>query len=264
MRYGILMDVTRCRGCMECVAVCIERNRSNPLLAEYDMVQGRDGLSANRLSTVLKIDEGRFAKKNCMHCLDPACVSACLVGGITKRPDGPVIYDPAKCIGCRYCMLACPFHIPRYQWSETAPYMVKCDMCAGRIDDGDKPACVEACPYEAIVFGSRLQLLSEARSRMRQNPELYQNHIWGENEFGGTSMLYISDIDLATLGWPDAVDEAIPDLTEPLVHKTPFIGLSVAVGLVGLNWIVKRRNKLTAERLKERESASGKRTEGQE
>jgi formate dehydrogenase iron-sulfur subunit len=259
MKHALLIDVTKCRGCEECVSACTRRNHKDPLLAEADRVASRDGLTANRLSTVQKIDEGRFAKKSCMHCLEPSCVSACLVGGITRRPDGPVVYDPDKCIGCRYCMLACPFHIPRYEWRKTAPYMVKCDMCVDRIDDGKPPACVEACPYDAIVFGPRPQLLKQAFARIRQDPKKYHNHIWGETEFGGTSVLYISDVDLAALGWPDAVQEPIPHLTEPLVHKTPFMGLSVAVGLVALNWIVKRRNKLAAERAQE----AGPTTSGQ-
>lgn len=264
MIYGFLIDVTRCRGCEECVAACIRQNEKDPIQAERDRVLSRDGLTDNRLSTVLKVASDRFAKKNCMHCLEPSCVSACLVGGITKRPDGPVVYDPAKCIGCRYCMLACPFHIPRYEWAETVPFMVKCDMCADRLDAGQEPACVDACPYDAITFGLRTRLLEEARTRIQQAPQLYQNHIWGEKEFGGTSMLYISDVDLASLGWPESVPEAIPHLTEPLVHKTPFIGLSVAIGLVGLNWIVKRRNKLAAERAGQKEQSSHDQPEGPE
>ena len=264
MRYGFLIDVTKCRGCEECVAACIRQKNRDPVLAESERIMSKDGLTANRLSTVQKVGEGRFAKKSCMHCLEPSCVSACLVGGITKLPTGPVVYDPAKCIGCRYCMLACPFHIPRYEWRETTPYMVKCDMCADRIDCGQKPACVEACPYDAIVFGSRDQLLQQASALIRKNPELYQNHIWGEKEFGGTSVLYISDVDLAGLGWPGAIPEAIPNLTEPLVHKTPFIGMSVAVGLVALNWIVKRRNKLAAERAGEKDRSPVEQTEEQD
>jgi formate dehydrogenase iron-sulfur subunit len=261
MKYGFLIDITKCRGCEECVAACIRRNNKDPLLAEADRVASRDGLTANRLSTVQRIEDGRFAKKSCMHCLEPSCVSACLVGGITKRPDGPVVYDPDKCIGCRYCMLACPFHIPRYEWRKTTPYMVKCDMCADRIDEGKIPACVEACPYDAIVFGPRRQLLQRANTRIRENPEIYRNHIWGESEFGGTSVLYISDVDLAALGWPDAVREAIPNLTEPLIHKTPFMGMSVAIGLVALNWIVKRRNKLAAERAAEMDPTTASKSE---
>ncbi len=245
--YGILIDVTKCTACEKCVNACTEYNGLDALKADRDRAVTSDGLSANRLSTVLKVDEKRFARKSCMHCLEPSCVSACLVGGLTKLPDGPVIYDSDKCIGCRYCMLACPFHIPRYEWDKTIPFMVKCNMCVGRLADGKQPACVEACPEGALVFGNRDRLLSEAHSIIKKYPARYHNHIWGENEFGGTSVLYISDVDLAALGWPRFEPKSIPSLTEPLIHKTPFIGLGVAFSLVGLNWIVKRRNTLAEE-----------------
>jgi formate dehydrogenase iron-sulfur subunit len=246
--YGILVDVTRCIACEKCVIACVERNGLDPYLAEHDRATISDGLSANRLSTVLKVSDSRFARKSCMHCLEPSCVSACLVGGITKAPEGPVIYDPAKCIGCRYCMLACPFHIPRYQWDKVIPFMVKCDMCYNRVTNERLPACVEACPEGALEFGKRDELLKIARTRLRQNPSDYIDHIWGEKEFGGTSVMYISDVDLAAIGWPTPEPEAIPELTEPLIHKTPVIGLSVAFGLVGINWIIKRRMKRANER----------------
>ncbi len=241
---GILVDVTKCTACEKCVAACVERNSKSLLKAERDRAVTSDGLSAERLSTVIKVDDGRFARKSCMHCLEPSCVSACLVGGLTKTQDGAVIYDSDKCIGCRYCMLACPFHIPRYQWDKTVPYVVKCDMCFDRITQNQQPACVVACPEGALKFGDRDKLLQEAHAEIRQHPQRYMDHVWGETEFGGTSVLYIADVDLNSLGWPVNEAAAIPSLTEPLVHKTPFIGLGVAVSLIGLNWIVKRRNKL--------------------
>jgi formate dehydrogenase iron-sulfur subunit len=246
--YGILIDVTRCIACEKCVLACVERNELNPKLAERDRAVIDDGLSANRLSTIHKVDDGRFARKSCMHCLEPSCVSACLVGGISKTAEGPVVYDPDKCIGCRYCMLACPFHIPRYQWDKIAPFMIKCDMCNDRILQNRPPACVEACPQDVLRFGERGSLLKLAHSRIDENPGRYLNHVWGEKEFGGTSVLYISDVDLAEIGWPSPEPESIPHLTEPLIHKTPFIGMSVAVSLVGINWIVKRRMKLAEEK----------------
>jgi formate dehydrogenase iron-sulfur subunit len=240
--FALLIDVTRCTGCEQCVTACTQRNGLDLWSAETDRATTADGLSANRVSTVLKVDDGRFAKKACMHCLEPSCVSACLVGGLTKTPDGPVVYDRDKCIGCRYCMLACPFHIPRYEWDKTLPYMVKCDMCVDRLDKGEQPACVQACPNNALMFGDRDALLREAHGRIAKTPNRYHDHVWGEKEYGGTSVLYVSDVDLATLGWPAPDMPAIPSITEPLIHKTPLIGLTVAVGLVGLNWIVKRRN----------------------
>jgi Fe-S-cluster-containing dehydrogenase component len=245
--YALLIDVTRCRGCERCVAACIEANHLDPRKAQADRAVRADGLSAHRLSSVLTVGAGRFAKKSCMHCLEPSCVSACLVGGITKSPDGPVVYDADKCIGCRYCMLACPFSIPRYEWDRIAPFMKKCDFCADRIKASTPPACAAACPYDALTFGERTDLLREADSRWKAHPGRYLDRVWGDEDFGGTSVLYLSDVDLATLGWPERGAAAIPSLTEPLIAKTPLIGMSVAGCLLGLHWIVRRRMQVAAE-----------------
>jgi formate dehydrogenase iron-sulfur subunit len=196
---------------------------------------------------VIEVDTGRFARKSCLHCLEPSCVAACLVGGLTKTAGGPVVYDPAKCIGCRYCMIACPFHVPRYEWQELRPTMAKCDMCAGRQAQGLAPACVEACPHGALVFGERQELLARARALIASGGGLYLPRVWGEHELGGTSVLYISDVDLAALDWPEPGARAIPDLTTPLIEKTPLIGLSVASGLLGVNWVIRRRMRRRAE-----------------
>jgi len=247
MIYGILVDVTKCIACEKCVEACSLQLEVDPQKALREKATNRDGLSAYRRSNIVKIEEGRFARKSCMHCLEPSCVSACLVGGITKAPNGPVVYDPDKCIGCRYCMLACPFQVPRYEWDKTSPLMVKCDLCADRVNDGKEPACVEACSEGALIFGERDKLLEEAGRRINETPTRYINHIWGEKEFGGTSVMYVSDVDLNLIGWPETAAVSIPSLTEPLVHTTPIIGMSVAAGLVGLNWIVKRRNKIARE-----------------
>ena len=244
--HAILADVTRCTGCEKCVAACINTNKLDCLAAETDRATIKDGLSARRWASVLKVDNGRFARKSCMHCLDPSCVAACLVGGISKSPDGPVVYDPDKCIGCRYCMLACPFHIPRYEWEQPVPFMRKCTMCVDRIAHGQQPACVEACPNQALLFGERSVLLRQAHQLVDAGNG-YVPHVWGEHEFGGTSVLYVSDVDLAALGWPDPKTKPIPQLTEPLITKTPFIGLGVAFGMVGINWIIKRRMRLAEE-----------------
>jgi formate dehydrogenase iron-sulfur subunit len=244
--YSILIDVTRCVACEKCVVACTKNKGLDPWQADKDRAVASDGLSEHRLSTVLKVADGRFARKSCMHCVEPSCVSACLVGGLTKTPEGPVVYDREKCIGCRYCMLACPFHVPRYEWDKTIPYMVKCDMCSDRLFQNRPPACVEACPEKALQFGDRNRVLSEARALIQRNPGRYLNRIWGQEEFGGTSMMYVSDVGLEALGWPAGGAAPIPSLTEPLIHKTPFIGTGVAVGLLGLNWIVRRRNELRA------------------
>jgi formate dehydrogenase iron-sulfur subunit len=238
---AILADVTKCIGCEKCVAACIGKNNLNLEKSYFDRETSRDGLSADRFLSIKKISEGRYARFSCMHCIEPACVSACLVGGITKSKEGPVIYDPDKCIGCRYCMLACPFHIPRYEWNETKPFMKKCNMCFDIIKENKQPACVQACPQKAIIFGNRNSIIKYARSIINNNPGNYINDIWGQKEYGGTSVLYISDIDLAKIGWPSKTVTPIPRLTEPLIEKTPSIGLTVGGFLVGLNWIIKRR-----------------------
>lgn len=252
--YGILVDVTKCIGCEKCVAACTKRNGLDPWQADRDRAVTSDGLSEHRLCTVLKVGDGRFARKSCMHCLEPSCVSACLVGALKKSPAGPVLYDRSKCIGCRYCMLACPFHVPRYEWDETIPYMIKCDMCADRLSRHQPPACVAACPQKALTFGDRDQLLRQAHASIHKDAARYLGHVWGEKEFGGTSVLYISDVDLAALGWPAGPAASIPSLTVPLIHKTPFIGLGVAASLLGLRWIVQRREELAAHRDTEEKS----------
>jgi formate dehydrogenase iron-sulfur subunit len=242
--YSILVDVTKCTGCEKCVDACIDVNKLNKTKADYDRATAKDGLSDNRFLSIVEVEQGHFARKSCMHCLEPSCVSACLVGGLTKTENGAIVYDPDKCIGCRYCMLSCPFSIPRYQWDKPSPYIKKCQMCYDKLEDGGKPACVEACPSNAIVFGDRKQLLAKAKSIIRKDPSKYIDHVWGEKEFGGTSLLYISDVDLAEIGWPEKSTTSIPELTEPLIEKTPFIGLGVGLGLVSLNWIVGRRKAL--------------------
>jgi formate dehydrogenase iron-sulfur subunit len=244
---AILIDVTKCTACEKCVTACTVRNGKDPRQAEQDRAVTPDGLSAHRLLTILPVGDKRFARKSCMHCLEPSCVSACLVGALKKTAQGPVVYDRDKCIGCRYCMLACTFHVPRYEWEKTIPYVVKCDMCADRQAKGQPPACVAACPEGVLKFGDRDQLLSEARSLIHKNPGRYHDRIWGETELGGASMLYVGDVDLMALDWPAHDPRSIPSLTEHLVHKTPFIGMTVMASALGLNWIIRRRDQLAAQ-----------------
>lgn len=241
----VLVDVTKCTGCEKCIEACIEKNNLNLNKSYFDRETSRDGLSSDRFLTIKKINNTRFSRLSCMHCLEPACVSACLVGGITKSIEGPVIYDPDKCIGCRYCMLACPFHIPRYEWNEIRPFMKKCNLCYDRIKENKLPVCVQACPQKAIIFGDRNKLIHQAHYIINNNKSKYLNHVWGEKEYGGTSVLYISDISLDSMGWADKPGTPIPHFTEPLIEKTPAIGLTVGGFLVGINWIIRRRMDLS-------------------
>ena len=244
---AILVDITKCIGCEKCVVACIEKNNLNLEKSYFDRETSRDGLSSDRFLSIKKIEEGRFTRYGCMHCIDPACVSACIVGGITKTKEGPVIYNPDKCIGCRYCMLACPFHIPRYEWNKVKPFMKKCNMCYDRIEENKLPACVEACPQKTIIFGDRNKLLKRARTIINSNPGKYLNHIWGQKDYGGTCVLFISDVDITELGWPNKPTVPVPDHTQPVIEKTPYIALTVGGVLVGLNWLVKRKNEIAVE-----------------
>jgi len=262
--FGILVDVTRCTGCEQCAQACVRAHDLSLELSDTDRAVTRDGLTANRWCTVLPMGEGRFARKSCMHCLEPACVSACLVGALKKTPEGPVIYDSDKCIGCRYCLLACPFHIPRYQWATTTPFVQKCTMCFDRLEKDQVPACVEACPHDALLFGERAALIRHGHRRIDQEKGRYIHHIWGEKEFGGTSVLYLSDVDLSSLGWTDQNPRSIPAITEPLISKTPQIGLAVFVSLFGLHWIIERRTRLMSSGENGRLSSSHPETRGRE
>jgi formate dehydrogenase iron-sulfur subunit len=243
---AVLIDVTRCTGCERCVKACTESHDLGPEIPARKL--SKDGLSSNRLATVIQAEGKRFIKKQCVHCLRPGCVDACPVGAIQKTDPGPVTYDPDKCMGCRYCMLACPLEIPRYEWEKQLPYMKKCDMCADRVSEGKVPACVEACPQEACVFGDREALLAEAKRRISAQPDTYLNHVFGEKELGGTSVLYLSDVPLDAIGWPEKVGERTSSsYTWPLISKTPVMALTVGALLTGTYWVIQRRMKLAEE-----------------
>lgn len=242
---GMLIDVTRCTGCQTCVKACSESHGLEPEIAARK--QSCDGLSGRRLSSVQGLD-GAFVKKQCLHCLEPGCVDACLVGALTRDEDGAVVYDETKCIGCRYCMLACPMDVPRYEWDKKLPLVKKCDFCFERVADGKLPACADACPNGVIVTGERQALIDEAKARIKQSPDRYLDHVYGEHELGGTAVVYIADAPLDAMGWPKQVGErAMHDYTWPVMSKTPWLALGVGGFLVGVNTVIRRRMKLQAE-----------------
>jgi Fe-S-cluster-containing dehydrogenase component len=189
-----------------------------------------------------------FAKFQCMHCLRPACKSACIVGAFSSESTGAVQYDSWKCIGCRYCMAACPFQVPAYEYRNAfTPKVRKCTFCQPRISAGELPACVQACPMEVMTFGPREELLSDARAKLAAQPERYVQHIYGENEVGGTSWLYLSSIPFEQIGLPKLGYHPTPGYTEPIQHAIfkyflPPLGLYSLLG--GLMWFFnKRKNK---------------------
>jgi formate dehydrogenase iron-sulfur subunit len=250
MKAAILTDVTKCTGCMECVIACKKQNDLGP---DFPRRWHRnDGLSARNWTSIIEKPESHYVRKQCRHCLEAACVSVCPVAALTKTAEGPVIYDPDICMGCRYCMVACPYGIPRYDWDKPAAYIQKCNMCIDRIRQGQQPACTEACPYQATIFGDRDQLLDEAHKRIEQHPDKYIDHVYGEFEVGGSSVLYISDIDLGFLSYPQKPGiTPLPETTKTAMGAVPltFAGMGVLMG--GLYWICQRRAKLQGSKNKE-------------
>ena len=230
----MLYDATLCVGCRECETACKEKNN-----LPVDLEPPCD-LTANNLTLIKQCQgsvEESFVKLQCMHCTHPACVSACPVQALQKLEEGPVVYDSKKCIGCRYCMAACPFQIPRIDWNDVLPEIKKCELCTDRINDDMLPACADACPTGALAFGTREQLLQEAWSRIEQEPERYLEHVYGEQELGGTSWLYLSAVPFEDLGLPKFDSEPLPELSENVaVYGTPTMLAAVAVMLGGLGW----------------------------
>lgn len=257
---GILTDTTLCIGCEECVKACKKEKKLGKDMPRR-WKQRIDDLSSTRYTTMVRRPGNRFVRRQCRHCLEPACASVCIVGALQKTPEGPVTYDTNRCIGCRYCMMACPYGIPRYDWEATVPYVRKCDMCSERLKVGKQPGCTEACPTKATIFGSRDELLAEAHRRIAANPGKYQHKVFGETEVGGTSVLYLSDIPLGFLGWkPDMGDKPLPALTFAALSKVPPLILGVGALMGGIFWITGRRIKLEAER----EASSGQPAQDEE
>ena len=193
---AMLIDIKRCIGCGSCETACKQLHGFNtdpePTLSDTAF-------------TVIESRGDKFVRKVCMHCNDPACASACPVGAIKKTALGPVVYDADKCIGCRYCMLACPYQVPRYQWSKLAPFVKKCDMCSERVKAGGQPACTEACPVQASIFGDRDELIADAWNRIRTDSS-YVPRIYGTTEAGGGSVLFVSDVRVREARFQAAAD----------------------------------------------------------
>jgi formate dehydrogenase iron-sulfur subunit len=240
-RKAILFDATLCIGCGACYAACKEQNALPQTAADIL----RDDLSADTY-TVVNRRGGRYVRRLCMHCEDPTCVSVCPVGALTKTAEGPVAYDAAKCMGCRYCMQACPFEVPRYEWDDPlAPRVRKCEMCRGRIADGLAPACATVCPTGATTFGERDALLEVATRRIRENPGRYVDHVYGADEVGGTSVLILSDVPFEALGYrTDLPKEPLPQLTWSILHKLPRVLGDGGVLMSGIWWITNRRKEV--------------------
>jgi formate dehydrogenase iron-sulfur subunit len=231
--YGILSDLTRCIGCRRCEAACNKANNLPPPAVPFDdrSVFAEERRPDAGAYTVVNRYEGPqtgrpvYVKRQCMHCEEPACASACIVGALKKTPEGPVIWDGDVCIGCRYCMSACPFYIPAFEYfNPTSPRIQKCFMCYQRLSEGELPACVAECPMEALTFGRRSELLELARERIRKEPGGYIDHIYGEHEAGGTDWLYISGVPFEELGFPANLETTpYPELSYGFLSFVPVV-----------------------------------------
>jgi Fe-S-cluster-containing dehydrogenase component len=223
---AMLYDATRCIGCRACQGACREGFDLPATPDGEDLYDQPTDLSATCPCVIQMYrsedgEEWSFVKRQCMHCLDPACASACLVNALERTPDGAVVYDVDKCIGCRYCMIACPFEVPTFEYEKPVPAIRKCGFCF-TTSEGGIPRCVTVCPTGAMRFGDREALLREARSRIHDEPDRYVDHIYGEREAGGTAALYLAGVAFDKLGFPPNLsDKPIPDLTPPAPSTGP-------------------------------------------
>ena len=248
---GVLVDLTKCIGCGSCTVACKMYN-DNKWIEEKAPTHGENATLADENWTVVRKcnvknekdkEVWRFVKHQCMHCKDPACVSACLAKAFQKTDEGPVVYYPRNCIGCRYCMIGCPFNIPKFEWDKTFPVLTKCMMCSSRVSEGEVPACVSVCPTNVMKFGNREELLAEAKAIVAADPKKYVDHVYGEEEAGGTCWMYISDTPFKELGFRTQVPkQSVPAYTAKFMHLSPVFGAVWGLVLAGLYLFTKRKN----------------------
>ena len=256
---GVLVDLTKCIGCGSCTVACKMYNKNEWIKAP---TEGENAVLADENWTVVRKcnvkdkngDEvWRFVKEQCFHCKEPACVSACPSRAFQKSESGAVLYYPRNCIGCRYCMIGCPFNIPKFEWNQTFAKMTKCMMCSGRTANGEAPACVTVCPTNVMKFGDSEKLLEEAKEIIAKNPK-YVQHIFGEEEAGGTNWIYISDVPFEELGFRTHVPkQPLPHYTDKFMHRSPIIGGIWGLILAGLYFLTRRNDVKAAEEKEHKE-----------
>jgi Fe-S-cluster-containing dehydrogenase component len=241
---GLLYDATMCVGCKSCVVACYEANFDEPMPGE--MYYNPDDLSSSCRNIIKEHVDGAehsFMKMQCMHCVDPGCISACMLGALDKREFGIVTWDGDKCVGCRYCQVACAYNVPKFQWNDATPEIIKCYLCNHRLAEGLEPACSTVCPTHAVIFGKRDELLAEAHRRIDESPDRYEPKVFGETDGGGTQNMYLSraGIPFTDLGLPDLGDQSTAYLSEKVQH-TVYKGFAAPVILYGILGAVVWRN----------------------
>lgn len=306
---GLLYDSTLCVGCQSCVAAC-KRANDMPVERTGDQI-GWNGnrlgdtvtapvpnpatpptwdtpkdLSAKTLNIIkvyqngtsaqkdVEINGFAFVKRQCLHCLEPSCVSACPVSANLKDPDtGIVKHDPDRCIGCRYCVFACPFGVPKYEYDNAYGRIQKCTLCQHRLAKGEMPACADVCPTGATLFGRTEDLRKEAGRRIALNPgevtlyprgdvsgrlggarpgheapvKAYQKHVYGADELGGTQVLYLSAVGFDKLGLPtDVPKQSYASASEGIQH-TLYKYMAAPAALLGILTMLAYRSAGKAE-----------------
>ncbi|MCF8365778.1 MAG: 4Fe-4S dicluster domain-containing protein [Bacteroidales bacterium] len=243
--FAILYDSTRCVGCQSCEYACAEaHNLPEPSESIEADIMRLTNENRRTVVNAFNTSKGEITiKHQCMHCLEPACVSACLTQAMYKTPEGPVIWRADKCMGCRYCMISCPFDAPKFEFHSPNPKIVKCDMCYQRTQQGLIPACVENCPAEAILYGKRSELLRDARKRIVESPELYNDYIYGENEAGGTGFLYLASVPFEELGFRTNIQKSsYPALSKSFLYSVPFVFVLWPTLLLGIHEATKNNH----------------------
>jgi len=243
MSKAILYDATLCIGCKQCEQACAEENK-----LPYDDKIAAEAAQSDHKFTCILTKGDKFMRRLCMNCEEPACASVCPVAALRKTPEGPVIYEASRCMGCRYCMAACPFGVPKYEWGSVNPKVRKCTMCGlDRVLQGKQTACAEICPTGATKFGERDELVAEAKKRILDNPSNYIHHIYGLEEVGGTSVLLLSSVEFAEFGYPTNLpDDPLPLRTYKVLSRIPdFIPIG-GIMLGGVWWITHRREEVAA------------------
>jgi formate dehydrogenase beta subunit len=237
---GILVDTTRCIGCRACEVACGEEHDlfvpdvlNDGALEEHRDTSDKQWTVVNKYET----EKGDvFVKKQCMHCYQAACAAGCPTEALKKTTKGPVTWNGKKCIGCRYCMVSCPFEMPKFEYNEWNPKIQKCTMCFERLEAGQKPACVKACPTDTLMFGTRVKNLEVARHRVYSHPDKYVHHVYGEHEVGGTGYIYLSAVPFDQLGFrTDLGNTPYPEYTKEFLYAVPMILFGVPAFLLGLN-----------------------------
>ncbi len=249
--FGVLHDITKCIGCRKCEAACNQVNQLPEPERRFDdlsILDEKRRTDADTYTVVNRFSKEKevFVKKQCNHCIEPACASACFVKAFKKTRSGAVIYDESLCVGCRYCMVACPFEIPAYEYHNAlTPKITKCTLCYPRIIDNQLPGCVEACPKQALIFGDREALIKAAWQRIYDFPDQYTAHVYGEHEMGGTNWLYISGHSFKQIGMREDLGiKPAPELTAGPLSAVPIIVGLWPVLLTGIYAISKRKDKI--------------------